>query len=68
MGVARLLIQVLDDDLVVHEFRRSTSQPTGSGVHKMLGQALGWMQAYQGAVNDEQWIMDVNKAKRAQKS
>jgi hypothetical protein len=50
----------------VHEFTRSTSQPTADGVARMLGAALGWMQAYQGSLNEGQWQADVVKAQTAQ--
>jgi hypothetical protein len=50
----------------VHEFTRSTSQPTAVGVARMLGAALGWMQAYQGALNEGQWQADVARASAAQ--
>jgi hypothetical protein len=32
----------------------------------MLGAGLGWMQAYQGALNEGQWQADVTKAQAAQ--
>jgi hypothetical protein len=65
-GPARLRVQILRENLVVHEFTRSTSQPTADGVRKMLGAALGWMQAYQGALNEGQWQADVERARDAQ--
>jgi hypothetical protein len=65
-GPARLRVQILRENLVVHEFTRSTSQPTADGVARMLGAALGWMQAYQGALNEGQWQADVTKAQTAQ--
>jgi hypothetical protein len=65
-GPARLRVQVTVGDTVVHEFTRSTSQPTADGVARMLGAGLGWMQAYQGALNEGQWQADVTKAQTAQ--
>jgi hypothetical protein len=59
-------VQVTVGDTVVHEFTRSTSQPTADGVARMLGAGLGWMQAYQGALNEGQWQADVSKAQAAQ--
>jgi hypothetical protein len=65
-GPARLRVQILRENLVVHEFTRSTSQPTAEGVRRMLGAGLGWMQAYQGALNEDQWRADVTRASDAQ--
>jgi hypothetical protein len=65
-GPARLRVQILRENLVVHEFTRSTSQPTADGVRRMLGAGLGWMQAYQGALNEGQWQADVARARDAQ--
>lgn len=66
-GPARLVVQVKQGAVVVHEFSRSTSQPTADGVARMLGAGLGWMQAYQGALNETQWRADVARAVEAQR-
>ena len=66
MAAARLVITLYDGDTIVHEFSRSTSQPTAAGIQRMLGAGLGWMQAYQGAINDQQWAADAARARAAQ--
>lgn len=66
MAAARLLIQLLDGASVVHEYSRSTSQPSAEAIQKMLASGMGWMQAYQGAINEEQWQHDVARAKELQ--
>jgi hypothetical protein len=65
-GPARLRVQVTVGDVVVHEFTRSTAQPTADGVRRMLGAGLGWVQAYQAALNEGQWQADVARARAAQ--
>lgn len=65
-GPARILIQVISGDTVVHEFRRATTQPTTDGLRKMLDTGLGWLQSYGAQVTDDQWQMDVERARIAQ--
>jgi hypothetical protein len=66
-GPARLVVQVWHGDVVVHEFSRSTAQPTASSVRKMADSALGWLQAWSGQLADAQWAADVAKAREAQR-
>lgn len=65
-GPARIVIQLLQGDVVVHEFRRATSQPTSENIRKMTETAAGWMQAWSGQLGDEQWRRDVARATEAQ--
>ena len=65
-GPASILIRLMDGDTVVHEFRRSTSQPTTEGVRRLLSSSMGWMQSYEGQVTAEQWKMEADRARRAQ--
>ena len=57
----RLVIRLYDDDLLVHEFTRSTTNV--EGIPRMLGSAMGWMQAYGAVVNVPQWAADVNRVR-----
>lgn len=66
MAAARLTIVLTDGDLVVHEFRRSTAVPSAAGIVRMLEAGQGWLQAYAGAINEEQWAADVRRAEAAQ--
>lgn len=66
MAAARLLIQLLDGDTVVHEYSRSTSQPCAESIQKLLGGGMGWMQSYYAAINDQQWQHDVARAEQLQ--
>jgi hypothetical protein len=66
-GPARLVIQVRQGELVVHEFVRSTAQPSAVGIVRMLDAAMGWLQTYAAAVNDAQWANDVVRAAEAQR-
>lgn len=59
----RLRVQLLEGDEVVHEYTRSTTNP--DGITTMLGECMGWMQAYQGAVNARQWANDVARVRQA---
>jgi hypothetical protein len=65
-GPARLVVQVLQGDLVVHEFSRSTAQPTAAGIRRMSDAALGWLQCWSGQLADNQWVADVQRAEAAQ--
>lgn len=53
----------MEGDDVVHEFTRSTTNP--DGIDKLLDACMGWMQAYQGAVNGPQWANDVARVRAA---
>jgi hypothetical protein len=68
MSAARIRIQILDGDTVVHEFTRATARPTADGIRKMTEAAMGWMQAWSGQLGEEQWAADVEKARAAQES
>lgn len=61
-GPARIVVQVLEGDVVVHEFRRATSVPTAEGVQRMAGAAAGWLQCWAGQLSDGQWQADVTRA------
>lgn len=61
---ARLVIQLYDGDDLVHEFSRSTTN-VPEGIPLMLGAAMGWMQAYGGAINARQWAADVRRVQQA---
>lgn len=65
-GPARIVVQVLDGDVVVHEFRRATSVPTAEGVQRMADAALGWLQCWSGQLSDAQWRADAARARAAQ--
>lgn len=64
MPAASILIRLLDGDTVVHEFRRSTTLHEDGSLVRMLGSAMGWMQAYQGQATNDQWRKDVEHARR----
>lgn len=66
-GPARLRVQVLQGDLVVHEFSRSTAQPSARGITAMTGSALAWLQCWSGQLSDAQWAADVRRALAAQR-
>jgi len=60
-GPARILVQLLDGDTVVHEYRRATTLHAYAGVQKMIEEAMGWLQAYGGQVTNEQWQQDCER-------
>jgi hypothetical protein len=66
MAVARIEIRVLVDDLVVHEYRRSTTMLQLGSSHKMMDDALGWFQAYAGQVSNDQLLMEARRAAQVQ--
>lgn len=66
-GSAELRVQVMVGGVVVHEFVRSTSQPTAEGVRRMSNAALGWLQAWSGQLGDAQLQADVVRARAAQR-
>lgn len=67
MGVARIQIRFLDDELVVHEWTRVTSRPTTDGLQKLAAEALGWLQAYGSQLDHAQWQQDKRRAEQAQR-
>jgi hypothetical protein len=66
-GPAKLRVQFLVGDTVVHEFVRTTAQPTAFGVRKMTWAAMSWLQAWGGQLADDQLLADVQKAREAQR-
>lgn len=66
MPVARIVVQVLDGDTVVHEYRRATSQPNASNVSKMCTAAMGWLQAWSGVLSEDQWRQEAERARASQ--
>ena len=58
-GPARILVQLLDGETVVHEYRRATTLHREGGIQRMIEDAMGWMQCYQGQVTNQQWAKDV---------
>jgi len=62
VGVARIVIQLSEDEVVVHEFRRATTRHDAASISKMLRSAMGWLQAYGDQVSNEQWEADIAKA------
>lgn len=67
-GPATILVQLCDGDTVVHEFRRSTAQPTAAGIQRMTEAAIGWLQCWSGQMSDGQWQAEAARARVAQKS
>lgn len=61
-GPARIEIRTLIGDLVVHEYRRSTTMLKADSVPKMFRDASGWLQAYAVQVSNEQLLMDARRA------
>jgi hypothetical protein len=59
--MVRVTITVSDGDTVVQTFER-TCQPTGDGLRKAAGQAMGWLQAWSVQVTDDQWQADAKHA------
>lgn len=61
MSVVRLHVTLTVDDLPVHEWTRASTNNSAAGVAAMLGAMLGWGQAYQGALNEQQWQNDLKR-------
>ena len=59
MTVVRIRVQLTEDETVIHEFTRSTTNASGEGVQKLCTAAGGWLQAYGVQVSDAQWEADV---------
>lgn len=64
MAPARIVVQLLDGETVVHEYRRTTTLHAQGGVQRMVREAMGWMQAYGDQVTNEQWLADVERVSR----
>ncbi len=60
----RLLIQLSDEELPIHEYTRATTNVSGEGIRKLLLEACGWLQAYSASVSAEQWEADVRRVQR----
>jgi hypothetical protein len=63
VGPARIEIKLLEGDVVVHEFTRSTTMHRPDSIKHMLETALGWIQAYQGQVSNEQFLKDAKRVR-----
>ena len=63
MEAARIRIQLLDGEAVVHEFNRSTTLHLEGGIQRMCEAAMGWLQAYSGQVTNEQWQKDATRVR-----
>jgi CBS domain containing-hemolysin-like protein len=61
MAAARIRIQLLDGETVVHEFQRATTLHQHDSLKKLVREALGWMQSYGDQTSIEQWEMDVRR-------
>lgn len=62
-GPARIEVRLLLGDVVVHEFRRSSTMHREDSIKQMLEWAMGWMQAYQGQVSNEQFLKDAERVR-----
>lgn len=60
----RIVVRLYEGDDVIHEFTRATTN-VETGIGKLLGEAMGWLQAYSGAVNARQWASDVRRVRAA---
>ena len=63
MAAARILVQLLDGETVVHEYQRATTFHREGGIARMIEEAMGWLQCYQGQVTNEQWLKDTERVR-----
>lgn len=56
-------IAILEDGIEIQHFQRF-AKPTAEGVRRVCEEATGWLQAYSGAVNEDQWRNDVERARQ----
>lgn len=62
-GPARIEITFYLGDLIVHEYRRSSTMLQEKSLPKMMQDAAGWLGAYAVQVSNRQFLADAKRIK-----